>query len=325
MKHYLSVFLSLILLFSGVNVNAAPKSNLIDTIVVTVNDEPITQTELNAKLKIAKRELKRQQRPLPTPKALQEEVINQMITDSVLLQMAREQNIEITPDKLSRALEKIAEENHLTIARLKNNLRNNGLKFDEYKKELKKQMIIAELQRREFAGKITVSEAEVSHYLQSHPLNKATEYHIGHILVSLPENPTPADIQKGRKKAEGLKARLATNQEFKQLALADGADEAIDGSDLGYRSAGELPILFARSAPHMKKGELSDIIQDESGFHIFKLYDKRSPEISAKELNETKAEIRTHLFQAKLATEINNWLRQIVESADVDWKIKAKG
>src|SRR5690606_21068731 len=97
-----------------------------------------------------------------------------------------------------------------------------------------------------------------------------------HILISLPEQPSQAQIQAARAKAEGIYQKVREGADFQQLAITESdAQTALQGGDIGWRKANQLPTLFADVVPALQVGEVSKPMQTDSGFHLVMLRDKR--------------------------------------------------
>jgi peptidyl-prolyl cis-trans isomerase SurA len=119
-----------------------------------------------------------------------------------------------------------------------------------------------------------VTDNEINHYIETHNnLGNANDrYHLGHILVSVPESASAKVIQKAKERADELVAKLHKGQDFKQLAMsASDDDKALKGGDLGWRTLGEMPTLFVDIVPKMVVGDVPEPIRSPSGFHIIKL------------------------------------------------------
>jgi len=98
------------------------------------------------------------------------------------------------------------------------------------------------------------------------------QYHIGHILISLPEGASSSAIQKGQNKAEELVKKLRAGQDFSQAAIAESNDgNALTGGDLGWRTMRDMPTLFVNEVDKLKQGDVSEPLRSPSGFHIIKM------------------------------------------------------
>lgn len=267
--------------------DAAPSSSPanrveIDSVVAIVNDAVITRSELDDQIRTIKQQLRQQNTPAPAANVLQKQVLERLISSRLQLQLAANTSIRVDDDTLNRAINRIAAQNKLSLTEFRAVLEKDGFSFDKFREDIRDEITITRLRQRQVDSRITVTDQEVSQFLaaQARQGKSDDEYRLGHILIALPEAASPAQIQAARQKAEKTLEKLQANAgggaDFKETAIAvsDG-QQALEGGDLGWRSAGQLPSLFAAQVPAMKVGELSGIIRSSGGFHIVKLLDYR--------------------------------------------------
>jgi peptidyl-prolyl cis-trans isomerase SurA len=128
-------------------------------------------------------------------------------------------------------------------------------------------------------NRVTVTDREIDYHLANEEVQGGTEteYRLSHILVATPDEATQEEIDQAKLVAEKILEDLANGEDFAMLArtISDG-QQALDGGDLGWRKAGDIPSLFAGHVTNLKEGEVSELIQNPSGFHIIKLTALRS-------------------------------------------------
>jgi len=249
----------------------------VDRIIAVVNDEVVTRVDLKEQLRLATDGLKRQGTPLPPADVLEKQVLERLIAQKIQLQFAKENGIRVDDEALDRTIARIAKENKLSIEQLREALKKDGLTFDAFRDEMRKEMTIARLREREVDSKILVSEAEVDGFLQNRE-NEARneEYNLGHILVRVPEQASPEQIKERETRVEQALAELKKGADFGQVAATfSEAPEALKGGLLGWREANRLPTLFLDALKSMRVGEVSPVLRSSNGFHIVKLVDQR--------------------------------------------------
>jgi len=138
---------------------------------------------------------------------------------------------------------------------------------------------LSQVQQRYVGGRVQVTDQDVQHFLHS-PIAQQSldiDYHLHHILVPISSAPTQEEIQKAQDLANHLVQQVREKKAvFESLALTYSAGQtALEGGDLGWRKAGQLPTLFSDSVTRMKVGDISDPIRSASGFHIIRLTEKR--------------------------------------------------
>ena len=194
------------------------------------------------------------------------------------LQLAARSGIQVDDDTLNRTISTVAAQNKLTLSEFRNVLERDGVDFAQFREEMRDEITLRKLRQRQVDSRITVTNQEIDNLLatQKRQGNISDEYRIGHILIALPEAATPKQIQAAREKAQTVLSELRHGADFGKTAItfSDG-QQALDGGDLGWRRAGELPTMFSDVVLQLKVGEISDLIRSSSGFHIIKLLGHR--------------------------------------------------
>jgi peptidyl-prolyl cis-trans isomerase SurA len=256
----------------------AQRLELVDRIVAIVNKEVVTASELRERVAFAERELKRQGTPAPEPALLERQVLERLILDKAQLQLAAESGVRVDELQLDRSIERIAENNNLTLAAFRKALEADGVQIDRFREEVRRQIIMQRLREREVDERIEVSESEIDLYLEERKTGGAEriEYNVAHILVRLPEQASPERIAQARGRAEKARDEARTGADFGRLAASySDAGDALQGGQMGWRAADRLPELFAVALQAMKPGEVSDVLRSPGGFHVLRLLDRR--------------------------------------------------
>ncbi len=277
-KALLLTFLSLLLFSLSIVPAVAEDIVPLDNIVAVVNDDVITQLELKHEFRDVVRNLKKKGAKLPPANVLGKQVLERMILDRIQLDLARRTGIKVDDTTLNRAITRIAAQNNMSISEFREQLAAQGIDFRRFQDEIKKQIILKRLLQRNVINKVTVSDQEIKNFLFNIDKQGGLEqaYHLKHILIATPEGASPAVIQQAEKKAEKVVKELRSGKDFSEMALSisDGQN-ALEGGDLGWRKAGELPSIFTEVVSKMKKGEISNPIRSPSGFHIIELVDAK--------------------------------------------------
>ena len=253
----------------------------IDSIAAIVNDDIITSNELEQELEKTRKQIRAQNTLPPPGDILKKQVLEREITKHVLLQLAKNTGIYIDDNALNNTIDSIAAQNKMDIRSFRDVLKQDGYDFEQFREDIREEMIIARLQQRDINNTINVTEQEVDSFIATQQVQGQSEmeFNISHILISVPEAANASVIDKTRLKAEEVLAKIKAGGDFAQTAISHSDGQlALKGGEFGWRKSGQLPTLFARQMPHMKKGEVSDLLRSPSGFHIIKLNDKRRGE-----------------------------------------------
>jgi peptidyl-prolyl cis-trans isomerase SurA len=250
----------------------------VDRIVAVVNDEVITQNDLNERVNLVVRQFQRQGGQLPPADTLSRQILERMINDLLQVQLAKESGIKIDDLTLDRTIERIAQENNLSMADFRAALERDGIKYPRFREDIRNEIMLARLREREVENTIVVTDAEVETELAREARDKTgdSEYRLAHILVTVPAQATPEQIDARRRRALQALAELRKGGDFAQMAATySDAPDAMQGGNLGWRPSGRLPALFLETLERLQPGEVSDILRSPNGFHLLKLLEKR--------------------------------------------------
>jgi peptidyl-prolyl cis-trans isomerase SurA len=251
----------------------------VDRVVAVVNDEAITQYELDDAKRIVLQQLKQQNVQPPAQDVLDKQVLERMMTERSLLQFAKENGVKVDDTMIERAILRIAQENKLSAEDFRKALAKENIDYPRYREDVRHELTVQRLREREVDSKITVSDAEVEQYLatlKSQSTGEA-EYKLAHILVMVPEQASAEQIDAKKRRAEDALRALKSGADFAQVAAGfSDASDALGGGNLGWRSGARLPTVFADEVRAMQVGQISGITRSAAGFHIVKLLEKRS-------------------------------------------------
>ena len=257
---------------------AMGEQKTIDSIVAIVNEDVISKRELESRVEIIRTEFTQSGRSLPEPETLYRQALEIMVSDSILLQEANNRGIKITDGQLNQAMKNIARENSLSLVEFRRALIDNGLDYEEYRKSLRKDLMINTLRRQYAARSSTVTQTEIDDFMRRTGTDGVEyEYKLAHILIALPDAASPAQVNTAFEIANSIKKRLSQGEQFAQLAneLSSGST-ALQGGDLGWRKKAEVPSLFSSAVLEMEPGEFAGPIRSASGFHIVSVSDRRN-------------------------------------------------
>ncbi len=254
----------------------APRA--LDRIVAVVNDEVVTASELELRLRIAEQQLRRQNIALPPREVLRRQVLERIVIDRAQVQAARETGVRVDDATVNATIGRIAEQNRMDLAAFRARIEADGVPFARFREDVREDIAMNRLREREVEARIQVSEAEVEAFLAEQTAAAgAVEYNIAQILLRLPDNATPERIEQVRRQAEDLRAQAQAGADFARLAAShSAAAEALKGGELGWRSAERLPTLFVEAVRGLKPGELAPVLRSPGGFHLLRLVGSRS-------------------------------------------------
>lgn len=250
----------------------------VDRVAAIVNDEAITLHDVDDAKRIVLQQMKTQNVQPPPADVLEKQVLERLITERALLQSAKESGVRIDDTQIERTIQRIAQENKLSVDELRKALAADNISYAKYREDIRSELVMQRLREREVDSRITVSESEVDLYMATLKAQNTgdSEYELAHILVLVPEQASSDQIEAKRRRAdEALKAAKAGG-DFAQVAAGfSDANDALRGGNLGWRAGARLPTVFAEQVRTMKPGDISPVLRSASGFHIVKLINKR--------------------------------------------------
>lgn len=269
----------LLLLFSA-SANAAQEDNInqIDRIVAVVDKDVITYSELRDRIQIVLGQLEKQGAQRPPQDVLEKQVLERLISDRLQLQLAAQTGLRVDDSQLDKTIERIAEQNKLSINEFRDALEKDGISYRKFREDIRNEIILARLREREVDNRINVTEAEIDNLLTSQASRNEIrdEFDISHILIRTPEESAPEELQKLRAKAEEAYQRLIDGEDFSQVsARYSDAPNALEGGKLGWKNDTQVPKLFIDALKPLQPGKVTEIIRSPNGFHILKLNNRR--------------------------------------------------
>ncbi len=322
LQHINSGFVTLFLFVLPLVAKSA--TTIVDRIAIVVDEDVIMQSELAERFKAVKSQISSQKNArMPADDVLKNQIEEQMIIENLQLQRAERAGIRVSDEEINNTLAQIAKENNLTLNEFRNALTVDGISWSGMRLRVSRELKINRLQQGIMRRRIQVSDKEIKNFLSSELGSNLTadQYRLGHILVTIPENASKNDLKAASSKADSIFSKIEEGDDFRALAIefSDGQN-ALDGGDLGWRKAAQLPTIFSDLADTMHVGETRSPIRSGRGFHILKLFNKRGASTEGK-IAQTRVrhvlvqpnEIRSENEANDLALSLRN---EIVEGRD---------
>jgi len=300
---------------------ASVASLLVDQIVAVVENGVITENELLERINVIRAQAGSQTN-LPSDDILAEQVLQRMVLERLQVEWGRRRGIEIDDLSLDAAMRNLAKRNRMTLDQFRNALLQQGVDYVSFRKQVRTEMLIRQVLRRAVDANVQVTDKEIDSLIDSQQDSTDTnaEYRLSHILIQLPQDPTPENIETAKSKIEGIRARALAGESFTQLAIAHSqAQDALEGGDMGWRNKNQLPDIFARQLSKMRPGDISEVLRSSSGFHIFRILDVHGKEnVMVDQLLTRHILIRTNAVRDdnEVERDLNNLRDRILNGED---------
>ena len=294
---------------------------LLDRSIAIVNRTVITESELMNESRDIVRNLSTQGVKLPPAQELYKQVLEQMILKQAQEDLASQLGIRIRDEEVNERLQAIAQQNNLDLITLRQRLElQEPGSFMRLRDSVRDELSIEELRNQEVVQRIRVTPEEVKNFVNRKLSNKGnnTRYKVQHLLIALPESPTPEQISATREKAKMVWQNLKNGEDFAQLAIRYSADsKALSGGDLGWLETSELPGFLEETIVSLAEGNISEPVQSGLGFHIVKINGVEKTDTATIPSDFEQQAIRV-LRQQKGNSLYEQWLRRVRDEAYVN-------
>lgn len=291
---------------------------LSDRIIAVVNNDAITLGELQESI-VSYRTENPERQSGPSDADLRKEFLNRLIDSRLQLQEAEREKIVVEDAELNEEFrERIKRYGVKTEEEFEKLVRAQGVTVESIKKRLRDGLKVSKLVRRRVTLRVSVTEAEISAYLEENraKLETGLSFHARHILVT-PESNGDSGWEAARIKAEMLRTQLEDGADFIDLAKQHSRDAtARDGGDLGVLKRGELAPEVEGELLGLEPGEVSRPVRSPLGYHVFKLETKETLEGPG-----IRQQIRDILFRQQFDNRLEAWLKEIKQRAIIEVRI----
>ncbi len=265
----------------------------LDAIVAVVDDDVITQRELDAATARIEAQLRQRKVPIPPRPVLENQVLDRLILNQLQFRAAERNGITVDDATLNTAIETLAQRNNMSLTQLRQTIEKDGVSFAQFRDDVRRELMGARLRQKLVDSQIQVSDQDVDSLqtqlagqmaggdaseggASSGESGGAREYRVAQILIAVPEGASPQQVEAAKRRAGDVLAQLRKGADFRQMAVSVSASQqALEGGEIGWRSADQLPTLFSDVVPRLQPGQVSEPIRSPSGFHIVKLIEVR--------------------------------------------------
>jgi parvulin-like peptidyl-prolyl isomerase len=323
-----TLFLFLALAGASLSVRA----EIIEQILVRVNGELFTKSDLETRQIEALRAMGQRLDPATTNlddaqlrKMLDEvtpELMVNVIDEMLLVQRGKELGYRLGDEQFTGILDGLMKENKIeNDEQLKQALKQEGLTLADLRRNVERRMLVSRVEQNEILGRIAVSDVEAREYYDSHVSEFTTPQSVTlrEIFVALPEGATPAQDAAARDKANQIRQRAAGGESFETLVTeaSDAASKANAGL-IGPLNLGDLSPELRKMIEGMKPGQMTDVLRSARGHQILKLETLTPPEVMP--FDKAKEQISDRVFTDKRREEYSKFLDRLRTQAIIEWK-----
>jgi parvulin-like peptidyl-prolyl isomerase len=308
------------------------RADILEQVLVKVNGDIITKTEFEARQVAALRNRPELANVTPASLELQKAIADttpDLILDAVdellLIQRGREMGFALGAEQFNQIVANIKETNNLQDeGKFQEALRQEGLTLDDLKRNLEKQMLVTEVQRRDLMAKLSVSEDEARAYYEAHKQEFTTpsEITLREILIEVPTTDRGVNVaqdDEARARAEEVRKRLLAGEPFPRMAAEfSAAPSKANGGLIGPIQSDELNTQLQQLLGKMKVGDITDVLRAQRGHQILKLESRTETQVRTFE--DARSDIADKVMEQKLNGERQKYLDRLRSQATITWR-----
>lgn len=265
---------------SSLGLSAHAQTIALDKVIAIVDDDVVMASQLDQRLGMVTAQLRAKNAQMPPEGVIRQQLIDQLIVESLQLQIGERVGMEISDAQLEQHISRIMKAENISRTQFEQQLAADGLSVSAFKAQLTREMIIDQVQRGSVNRRIKITDREVENFLKSKQGQfwSSPDFQLGHILIPAT---TQAEAAEAERKAQAIVSKLRQGADFRSTAVSESKGQnALQGGDLGWRKAAQLPPVFADALENMDKGDVSEPLRSGAGFHIIKVYDTRGAQQS---------------------------------------------
>jgi len=245
-----------------------------EDIIARVNDQIITKSDYDRALADLDQEGRQHNETMQEISAQHKDLLRNLVDQQLWLSKGKELGV-TGETELVKKLDEIRKQYNLeSIDDLEKAAREQGVSFEDFKANIRNQIITQEVMRQEVGEHIQMTPGEVERYYEAHKQDYAQQEseRLSEILVSTGGGDDPAKVTAAKAKADDIEARLHAGGDFAQLArsFSDGPT-ASEGGDLGQYKRGQLGKLLEDQTFGLNSGQYTDPILTRQGYIILKV------------------------------------------------------
>lgn len=251
---------------------------MLDGIAAIVNEGVVLKSQLSTEVEAISVRARDQGMELPPRDEFVGQILERLIIEEIQQQRADRIGIQISDQMVNQALQNIAENAGIPFAELPALLEKDGIDYADYRRDIRRQLMLEQLRQIEVVRRISVAPREVEMCIADLEGNVVgnSDYKLSNILISVPENATAAQFAEAEAEARQVYDSIMDGADFASMAVRHSdSGNALEGGVLDWRKGDELPTLFADVVADMQPGDVSEPARAVSGYHIVRVDDMR--------------------------------------------------
>lgn len=312
--------------------DADTTQRIADYIVAIVNSEPVTNNEVRTRVLRLEQQITQRGGALPPREDLLVQVMERLITERAQVQLARDSGVRVDESSVDQGVQNVARQNQVSVEELRRRLEIDGISYAQFRADIREEMLLTRVREREVDPRVSVSETEIDRFIRDQEGSTAgaeVELNIAQILVAVPENATPVQVQALQDRAQRALNRARAGEDFAALASEySDAPEKSNGGQLGLRTTDRYPSLFIDAIANAATGTLAGPLRSGAGFHVLKLLEKKQGSLPSVTVTQSRARhillrLSAQMSESAAISKLND-LRRRIGSGQLDFAVAAR-
>ncbi|MCU0561606.1 MAG: SurA N-terminal domain-containing protein [Desulfobacterales bacterium] len=299
-----------------IHAEPAAGTGVVDRIVAVVNDDVITQHDVELALRPFLENIKAQGMSPDLQRQsiarLRREAVDSLIDAKLTEQEAKRHNITVSEEEIDQHIEQLKKTHRIGDEEIRAMLAGQGMSMAEYRQDIKGMIQRTKLVNREVRSRVVVTREEVTEYYEKNlaKYGGSRKYHLWNLFIRMPPNAAPEQREAAQAELQAALGDLRTGTSFEELVRRRaGGGEGVQGADLGFFSIEELTPRLREVVRLMKPGEVSPLVETEFGYQV--LFVQQLQDAAGRPLAEVEAEITDTLYRERVDGRIKTWLSDL--------------
>ena len=308
-------------------------SQIVQKIIVKVNGEILTQTELEQRQIEAVRALPNvsQITQAMLPQVVNDvtpEVLVKAVDDLLLVQRGKELGYRLTDERFQATLDSVKQENNLTDESLQEALRAEGITMAEYRNMMERTLIKDAVTREEILGTPNLTEAEMRQYYNAHPdeFLRPARVTLREVFIAVPTQGTgaqatfnAAEDEAARAKAAAARDRILGGEDMVAVVneVSEGGSKA-NGGIVGPVNLDDISPAIKDAVSALEVGAVAEPLRLAGGYHVFKVESRTEAETAP--FDEVREQIYQRILMSRVDAETAKYLERLRAQAVIEWK-----
>ncbi|HSO62254.1 MAG TPA: SurA N-terminal domain-containing protein [Desulfobacterales bacterium] len=294
----------------------AAQTAIVDRIVAVVNDDIITQHDVETAIRPFLENTKDQgfspEMQRQAMARLRKDALDTLIENKLTDQEVKRYNITVSEEEIGQQIAQIKRANSVTDEEIRAMLASRKMSMADYRKDIKGMLQRTKLVNREVTSRVVITKEEIKAYYEKNlaKYGGSRKYHLWNLFAKLPRNASLAERQEAQALLQAALAEINQGRPFEDIARASGAGAGgLQGADLGLYRVEELTPQLREVVKNMAAGAVSPIVESEFGYQV--VFVQQIVETAGRPLAEVESEIQETLYREIVDGKIKAWITDL--------------